>query len=192
MPRPSLKEERAQEILDAFERCVVRFGVEGATLQAVADEAGLARSLLRHHVGNRDEMLEALAARFFERTDARTRQALESLEPDLPVRSLLEILFGADFGASSRDILLFQALSVAAQDRPDLKERVRGWYLDFENMITQVFRRNYPDSPPERVDAVALAVFSMYVNSDSMAPLVADRGVQDRSFRAALSLLDTL
>ena len=192
MPRPSLKEERVREILDACERCVVRYGIEGATLQVIADEAGLARSLLRHNVGNREEILDALVDRFFHRTDEHTQQALESLDPEAPVRSLLNILFSADFGANSHDILLFQALSVAAQERPDLKARVRGWYLEFEDMISDVFRRNYPDTPPERVDAVALAVFAMYVNSDSMAPLVADRGVQDRSFRAALSLLDTL
>ena len=33
MPRPSLKAQRSEEILDAYERCVARYGVEGATLE---------------------------------------------------------------------------------------------------------------------------------------------------------------
>ena len=43
MARPSVKDERTEAILAAFERCVARHGVEGATLQRTADEAGLAR-----------------------------------------------------------------------------------------------------------------------------------------------------
>ena len=68
MPRPSVKTERTAEILDAFERSVARFGVEGSTLERIAEEAGLRRSLLRHYVGNRDDLLDALVERFLERS----------------------------------------------------------------------------------------------------------------------------
>ena len=53
MARPRVTAERREEILAAFARCVARDGVEGASLQQVADEAGLARGLLRHHLGQR-------------------------------------------------------------------------------------------------------------------------------------------
>ena len=64
MPRPSLKLQRSEEILDAFERCVARYGIEGTTLEKTAEEAGLQRSLLRHNVGNRDDLLNSLVNRF--------------------------------------------------------------------------------------------------------------------------------
>ena len=41
MGRPNLTEVRTSEILDAFERCVARFGLEGSSLERVAEEAGI-------------------------------------------------------------------------------------------------------------------------------------------------------
>ena len=38
---------------------VTRLGVEGATLEKTAGEAGLDRVLIRHNVGNKDDLLDA-------------------------------------------------------------------------------------------------------------------------------------
>jgi AcrR family transcriptional regulator len=70
MARPSKAEERREQILDAFERCVVRTGIQGITLEKVAKEAGLQRSLVRHFVGNREEMIDAVFDRFMHRAEA--------------------------------------------------------------------------------------------------------------------------
>ena len=43
MGRPSIKAERREQILDAYETCVARFGVGGASLEKIAETAGLAR-----------------------------------------------------------------------------------------------------------------------------------------------------
>ena len=61
MPRPSLKDQRSQEILDAYLTCVAHFGLDGATQERIAEEAGVKRPLLRHYLGNKDEMITALA-----------------------------------------------------------------------------------------------------------------------------------
>ena len=79
MPRRSLKEERRSQILDAFEICVARYGVEGATLERVAEEAGLARPLIRHNVGNREDLLDALLERYLESSEHSMRQLLAAL-----------------------------------------------------------------------------------------------------------------
>ena len=74
MPRPSLKTVRREEILEAFAFCAARFGLEGATQERIADRAGVKRSILRHYLGNRDEMTDALidymAVQFDEETEA--------------------------------------------------------------------------------------------------------------------------
>jgi len=70
MARPSKAGERKQQILDAFERCVVRSGIQGVTLEKVAEEANLPRSLVRHFVGNRDDMVAAVYDRFMRRVEA--------------------------------------------------------------------------------------------------------------------------
>ena len=63
MGRPNLTEIRSAEILDAFERCVARYGLEESSLERVADEAGMKRSILRHYVGNREDLVQGLAER---------------------------------------------------------------------------------------------------------------------------------
>ena len=82
MGRPSLTSERREQILDAYEACVARHGVEGATLARTAQAAGLARPLIRHHLGNREALLEALTERFF----ARSQDAMTALAGALPAR----------------------------------------------------------------------------------------------------------
>ena len=58
MARPERGEERREQILNAFEVCVGKKGLEGTTLSDVAREAGLPRPLLRHFMGNREEMVQ--------------------------------------------------------------------------------------------------------------------------------------
>ena len=63
MGRPDLTETRTTEILDAFERCVGRYGLDGSSLERIAEEAGMKRSILRHYVGNRTDLIHALTDR---------------------------------------------------------------------------------------------------------------------------------
>ena len=54
--RPSNRDDRYEQIMQALIRCVARYGVEGASLAQIAEEAGLKRPLVRHHLGNREDM----------------------------------------------------------------------------------------------------------------------------------------
>ena len=78
MARPSVKAKRTEEILQAYEHCIALYGVEGATLQKIAEVAGIARPLLRHHVGNSDDLLNMALKRFIERSDAMTKAAFKA------------------------------------------------------------------------------------------------------------------
>ena len=60
MARAKVGDERRGQILAAFEACVVRDGLAKTTLQKVADEAVLPRSLVRYFIGTRDEMVNVL------------------------------------------------------------------------------------------------------------------------------------
>ena len=48
MGRKSRAEERRELILAAFERCIAHHGID-VPLEQIADEAGVQRSLIRHH-----------------------------------------------------------------------------------------------------------------------------------------------
>jgi len=68
MARPSISHQRSEEILEAYERCIAKFGMHGATLAGIAQEAGLTRPLVRYHVGNQDALLEKNLQCFIHRT----------------------------------------------------------------------------------------------------------------------------
>jgi TetR/AcrR family transcriptional repressor of bet genes len=60
MGRPSNRAERRAHILRAFAVVLADHGYAGATIAAVAAQAGMAPGLLHHHFKNKQEMLEAL------------------------------------------------------------------------------------------------------------------------------------
>lgn len=72
MGRPSLRAERRAEITAAFARVLARQGYAGATIAAVAQEAGVAPGLVHHHFADKadllDSLLDALITRFRWRT----------------------------------------------------------------------------------------------------------------------------
>ncbi len=72
MGRPSLRRQRRAEITLAFARVLARSGYAGATIVAVAQEAGVAPGLVHHHFRDKadllDSLLDELLARFRSRT----------------------------------------------------------------------------------------------------------------------------
>ena len=130
MGRPSVKEQRTEEILDAFARCVARYGLEGSTLEHIAAEAGVKRTILRHYVGNRDELVEALGRR----VEREFLQATEALFAWLPatgrIDKLVTVLFDPAWRTSSQDLAVAQALISASGRYPDIGAPVEG--LGFE------------------------------------------------------------
>ncbi|RMG19039.1 MAG: TetR family transcriptional regulator [Deltaproteobacteria bacterium] len=60
MGRPSMREKRRREILDAFARVLASRGYAGATVAAVATEAGIAPGLIHHYFESKAELLSSL------------------------------------------------------------------------------------------------------------------------------------
>ena len=191
MPRPSVKQERREQILDAYEQCVVRFGLEGATLELIAKQAGLARALIRHNVGNRADLKEALIERFL----ARSRSSLDDMIDALPRRNrlavLVEWLFDPDY-LDPQTVLLSEALIAASTDDPLLARKMRGWTTGFVAALENAIRREHPDAGEATVTAVAAGLTGIYFNIESLSPLGDMPGLLDASKQAALLLIATL
>lgn len=60
MGRPSNREARRSEILNAFARVLADHGYAGATIAAVATEAGVAPGLIHHHFDSKEDLLTSL------------------------------------------------------------------------------------------------------------------------------------
>ncbi|MEM9104563.1 MAG: TetR/AcrR family transcriptional regulator [Pseudomonadota bacterium] len=191
MGRPSLKDERKEEILAAYEVCVARFGVEGATLERVADEAGLARPLIRHNVGNRDELMQALIDRFFDQSAERVRSMVQTLPTRKPAEALVEALFSAPI-RDHTSVLVAEALIAASATRPQLAEQMQQWLVDFIDAIAAVLNRQYPMAAAKDKRAAAAGVTGIYFNVESMIMLGEMQGVRSDSRQAALMLIAAL
>ena len=191
MPRPSKKAERTEEILDAFERCVARFGVEGSTLERVAEEAGLQRSLLRHYVGNRDELLQALLDRFFAKSNRQTTSLFDALPTTNRANVLINYLFDESF-SDTHFAQVAQGLVAAAPNHDKLQSRVRAWVLKFVDSIADEVHQSFPKATPEEVYEVAAGIVGIYFNVESVSPLGRVKKLRSASKDAASRLVSTL
>ncbi|MGD1934912.1 MAG: TetR/AcrR family transcriptional regulator [Candidatus Phaeomarinobacter sp.] len=191
MPRPTKKSERRAQILDAFERAVSRYGLDGATLDRVSEEAGLARALIRHNVGNREDLIEAFTKRFMENSDAAMASMVDHLPTEKPSTAMVNWLFQP--GSSDTQLILASsALIMAGAHDRQLAKRMREWTDAFIARIEGVVKQDYPKASREARRAVATGISGIYFNSQSLAPLGVDTALRTRSHDAALRLLHTL
>ncbi|MCG8491418.1 MAG: TetR/AcrR family transcriptional regulator [Sneathiellales bacterium] len=191
MPRPSLKNRRREEILDAYEICVAKFGVEGATLEKTAEEAGLARALLRHHVGNREELLDALVTRFLENSEIQTKGFYAALPANNRMETLISWLFDPEY-SDSRSVLVAEALIAASEARPKLGVKIKAWVEDFVKQLSQEISQHAPQESPEAIEEVAMGITALYFNAESLTPLGALPDIRKTSAATCLRLLKSL
>ena len=192
MPRPSIKLERKEEILQAYERCVALYGVEGATQKRIAAEAGIARPLLRHHVGNNEELLLEAARRYAERCKVSMQELADY--PFLSSEGLLEALFLDNSDVTSpADTMIATGLIVTAQTDERIKAIMMDWFDDIQDKFEQILLGLFPNSGKEEVASMASGLIGIYFNLDALFPIKKDDvDFQQRSYRAAKILLMSL
>lgn len=171
MPRPSLKDQRSEEILDAYLTCVARFGLEGATQERIATQAGVKRPLLRHYLGNKDQMIGSLTSHvvdhFAKMTDAFDR-ALATVQTP---QSLVEMLFAEDTKSDPRLMLAWQALTATVADHPNMRAPLLDSLSRFLEVIERALHRVAPNADSKQVRAVTQGLAAPFVNLDAMSPL---------------------
>lgn len=164
MGRKSLATERRAEILDAFERCIVRYGID-VSLEQIAATAGVQRSLIRHYLGNREAVVDQLIARIA----AEYPQQLAAFINTAPTTTaLLDCLFSESVGVTDWDALITAVISTAQDRFPQAKQRV---VQMMHTIITTVALRLevlFPHASPERCYASAYSVLCLVQTNESM------------------------
>ncbi|MDP5218467.1 TetR/AcrR family transcriptional regulator [Ruegeria sp. 2205SS24-7] len=190
--RPSNRDERYAQVMQALVRCVARFGLEGASLTQIADEAGLTRPLIRHHLGNRDEMIAALQGYVLESFAEQTEALIAALPEDATGAALVDILFSETTGSSPDMILAFAALTARAAEDANLRAACRESLLEFEATITGVLRQDHPQAEDHAINAAAHGILALYLNVASLAPLDMPTEWAHTAHALARSLLNRL
>ncbi|MEM7164564.1 MAG: helix-turn-helix domain-containing protein [Planctomycetota bacterium] len=191
MPRRDLTEERTEQILAAYERCVARFGLEGTSLERVAEEAEVKRSLLRHYVGNRDDLVLAMAERFGQRY----RDQLQAMTQHIregQTRDLLDILFAKTSSGDVHDVLIMEALIVASGQFDEIRALVSLLVEETINAVRDQLRLTFPRADAKNVWTIAYGVVAIYFNLESLAPLRLPRRHRSSARSAAGALIETL
>ncbi len=191
MPRPSVKPERTEEILDAFEHCIARYSVEGATLERVAEQAGVARSLIRHHVGNRDALFDAFVDRYFEHA----AQQIDMLFGALPASNRLSVFFQRLFDpsfANPHSVMVTSALFTAASHDQRLAERLQAWLSEFTGRVEALLAQETPEADALDRRDTANGIVGIYSNLESLIPLGPRPGAHRTARRVAERLVGTL
>ena len=192
MARPRVTRERSAQILDAVEVCVARYGLEGASLQRIAEEAGLARGLLRHHVGNRDALIEAMAERFLVKSAADMAALRAALPAKGRIEAMIEMLFDPVYASTTHEVRVAEALVAAGHDHPGLKDLLQRWLAGTEQAVFEELLRAYPTRSEETLRSVATGLLGMAFSADSMDRLGTKGALFERSRKAALRLTGTL
>ncbi|MEO0370661.1 MAG: TetR/AcrR family transcriptional regulator [Pseudomonadota bacterium] len=187
--RPSNKDERSEQIMQAFVRCVVRFGIEGATLSRVAEEAGLSRPLIRHHLGNRDEMIAQLQCFVISRFTENNNALMAVLKGQDDPRAVVDILFAEDSHSDHAMTLTFAALTARARDDEALKEGCRNIILRMETEIATFLTPHL--SSPDTAQDCAHGIIAIYFNVTAFEALDMPQSWADRAKNLALTLLTT-
>lgn len=187
MARPSIKEQRKEEILTAYENCIALYGVEGATLQKVSEAAGIARPLLRHHVGNQKDLLLQATDRFIMRNGPNSTEQRETTTPEDFISSLF-----SEGLKEHNDISIASALIIAAQTNEDIKTKMQNWLLSTETYFQMVLKHFYPSAEHKEISICAAGVMGIYFNVASLQPLGKSTHLIATSKQAVQQLINNL
>lgn len=182
MARPSLKEERTEEILSAYEKCIVKYGVEGATSKKVAEIAGIARPLVRHHVGNNDELFDKLVERFIARTEKHIKEVKSKKH------STIEELYDqiCETGKKERsyqDLIVARALTLRASRDEYLRKKMHAWFSQFNGFCEEILAKHFPKADQDDIETLAIIILNYYIASDALAPIGEFKELETKSKR---------
>lgn len=154
MGRPCKGEERRNEILAAFEACVFRKGFERTTLDDVAAAANQPRSLVRHHIGNREDMVSALVDRLLDRSSAR----IDRIQPSGGVDQVITLLMESVFDNETTNVVIMELWHVGLRDQIVRKRLAKIYHGLVEKVAGMIARIDPEPAAMERAySAVCLA-----------------------------------
>lgn len=135
MVRAKIGDERREQILSAFEACVIREGLAKTTLQKVADEAGLPRSLVRYFIGNRGDMVPLLIDRMIERAD-NDLSGLKPKDDTVSTADMVDFMFDFAFANETSNAIIGELWNLSDRDA-EIRQRLAGLYQRMLDKLTE-------------------------------------------------------
>jgi AcrR family transcriptional regulator len=187
--RPSLAADRRRQVLDAFIELVADSGLEGMTLDDVAARAGVQRSVIRHYVGNRADLVQAAITELTARYTASVRRAVGS-EPTST--EIVDFLFGDTWTRTmtTED----QALAVLFQEatrHAGTRRLLRAAYQELLDEVAAAITRD-TGIPPAKAATAAYQIVCLAEQNVDMQTLGFDPHYATDTRRLAHQIVDRL
>ena len=159
---PKTKEEvleqyRCSSIEDAAIAVIARRGVDQATIQEIANEAGIAKGTIYVYFHDRDELLRRTADRAVDRLIEQLEPALDS---DVPLAAKMRMLLLRQLEFFDANASLFRAsMALSRQEHEPNRKKKLGAFQRFSQRIEAMFaearrRGEIRDLDPAEVAAV--------------------------------------
>ena len=178
--------------MKAYVSAVAKYGLDGTTLEIIAKTAGLSRSLIRHHLGNKAEMSEMLTSHVLGEFDEGASQLFTYLPEKGGLETLVEFMTTPNESSDPELILAFAALTMKCGNDPKLAEKIRSSIERFENALCQIIKTEYPENDKASIEAVSNGLVSIYFNVASLESLSFSKNFYQRSRLAMEKLVDSL
>lgn len=163
MGRKKLVLQRQQDILDAFEQSLLKYGLEASTLERVAQTAGKSRNIIRHYIGNRDELLVAYMERVLNRAQTTAVQLLASTSKQRLIANVLDFLFWERSATDEPDLgdRMLGGLWRIREQSPRLQKALLDFYLAFEKILAEGLAQLYPTATSGQCHTVAYSIICL-------------------------------
>jgi AcrR family transcriptional regulator len=190
MGRKSLAAERREAIMAAFERCIGRYGID-ASLEQIADEAGVQRSLIRHYLGNRDALVDQMIARIATEYPPRIAAFLD-LAVTNDSAGLIAAMFPDRSDATDWDNVILAVINTAPERYPQAKQRLAAMIEQITHAIAATLARLFPAAEPAARYQVAYGLLCLSQTHESLLWLGLDAHHTAAARTSAAQLIATL
>ena len=171
MARPSMAAQRKEEILDALEACILAHGIQATSLENIADKAGVKRTILRHYIGNRDDIICALSSRWSLKYTAQWQELLSWLPTNNRVEALIDSLFTISSREQVDATIIGEELFSEAKRLPQVKKDQETIMEEFIKYTVEILISDFPEAEQKTVELVSYGIYANYVLAESYLPL---------------------
>ena len=185
MGRKSLAAQRREDILDAFEQCILERGIEGTSFQHIAQVLGMDRKMISHYFGNREALVDAMTQRIVDAFDSRMNEALANLTPSAGFMELVDAIYGSKDGIKRTEILWTEIVAYATRSET-VRDRLRQSYDKMLWAVGEILKREYPKAPASQLQTAIYTVVTLLDRSPTFE-LIGVKGSPLKSAKVAIA-----
>ncbi|TMQ91633.1 TetR/AcrR family transcriptional regulator [Actinomadura soli] len=166
--RPDMATARRQQIVSAFLALIGERTLASVSLDDVAAASGVQRSVIRHYMGNRAQLVHEAAATLIESYTDLIKVAVGE-QPSAP--QIIGHLFSREWGSENDLDRAFDELFHEAARDPVLRDQLHNAYALLADALAQAIRRDRPETPATSAEQIAYQIVCLAEHNTTMQRL---------------------